>query len=134
MLIDASAIVAALVGEPEARGFDEAIAASAVRLTHPLSLWEAATAVSRIKRIATEAAHRDVEAWLAGGGIGVEGTGRDDAAAALAAHARYGKGRGHPANLNMADCFSYAMAKRRGLKLLYKGDDFALTDIESALG
>ena len=42
---------------------------------------------------------------------------------------RYGKGTGHRAKLNMGDCFSYAFAKRYGLKLLYKGDDFVHTDL-----
>ena len=52
-----------------------------------------------------------------------------DAAAAIDAFARYGKGRGHPAQLNMADCMAYACARNRGLKLLYKGNDFAATDL-----
>ena len=52
-----------------------------------------------------------------------------DTTLAIGAFARYGKGCGHPARLNLADCLSYACAKRRGLKLLYKGDDFAKTDM-----
>jgi ribonuclease VapC len=50
---------------------------------------------------------------------------------ALHAHARFGKGV-HPAKLNMGDCFAYACARANGVPLLYKGDDFALTDIEPA--
>ncbi len=53
--------------------------------------------------------------------------------AAYAAFVAYGKGSGHPAGLNFGDVFSYALAKVRGLPLLYKGDDFAHTDIASAL-
>ena len=49
---------------------------------------------------------------------------------ALDAYARFGKGR-HPARLNMGDCFAYACARSHGVPLLYKGDDFALTDIEA---
>ena len=53
---------------------------------------------------------------------------------ALAAMDRYGKGRGaEPAVLNYGDLFSYALAKARDLPLLYKGDDFARTDVRSAL-
>ena len=52
-----------------------------------------------------------------------------DTTLAIGAFARYGKGRGHPARLNLADCLSYACAKRLGAKLLYKGDDFARTDL-----
>jgi ribonuclease VapC len=50
-----------------------------------------------------------------------------------AAHVRFGKGTGHPAALNFGDLFAYALAKARGLPLLYKGADFAQTDIDSAL-
>ncbi|MBO6724813.1 MAG: type II toxin-antitoxin system VapC family toxin [Rhizobiaceae bacterium] len=46
---------------------------------------------------------------------------------------RYGRGSGHPAKLNFGDCFAYALAKTRNLPLLFKGDDFIHTDIESAL-
>jgi len=48
---------------------------------------------------------------------------------ALSAHERFGKGTGHPAQLNMGDCFSYAVAKTAGVPLLYKGRDFAQTDL-----
>ena len=50
---------------------------------------------------------------------------------AFQAYGRFGKGR-HPARLNMGDCAAYALAKSRGWPLLYKGEDFALTDIERA--
>ena len=43
--------------------------------------------------------------------------------------ARFGKGSGHPAQLNLGDCFAYAMAKQHGVPLLYKGDDFSQTDL-----
>jgi ribonuclease VapC len=46
----------------------------------------------------------------------------------------YGKGTGHPAGLNFGDLFSYALAKSRGVPLLFKGDDFARTDIAAAVG
>jgi len=52
---------------------------------------------------------------------------------ALAAFSRYGKGRGHPAELNLGDCFAYALAKEREEPLLFKGEDFPKTDIEPAL-
>ena len=45
------------------------------------------------------------------------------------AHSRYGRGSGHPARLNFGDCFSYALARVTGEKLLFKGEDFALTDV-----
>jgi len=64
----------------------------------------------------------DVEVW----------DGEGLAAASLAAYLRFGRGF-HPARLNLADCFAYALAKRLDAPLLYKGDDFAKTDIRSAL-
>jgi ribonuclease VapC len=54
------------------------------------------------------------------------------AEAAHVAFVRYGKGRGHPAQLNLGDCMSYALAKTIDVPLLYKGEDFALTDIRAA--
>jgi ribonuclease VapC len=58
----------------------------------------------------------------------------DNVVAGLAADAfmRYGKGRSHPAQLNFADCLCYALAKNLGAPLLYKGDDFIHTDVQSA--
>jgi len=55
-----------------------------------------------------------------------------DADAAYDAFVVYGKGSGHPASLNFGDLFSYALARTRGVPLLFKGDDFAQTDVESA--
>jgi ribonuclease VapC len=57
---------------------------------------------------------------------------RETATAAVAAFAAYGKGRGHPAQLNLADCMSYACARTYGVPLLFKGNDFSKTDIASA--
>ena len=57
---------------------------------------------------------------------------RSEADAAYAAFVTYGRGSGHPAGLNFGDVFSYALAKVRGLPVLYKGADFAQTDIRSA--
>ena len=53
--------------------------------------------------------------------------------AAYAAFVAFGKGSGHPAALNFGDVFAYALAKVRGLPLLFKGNDFAETDIEPAV-
>jgi ribonuclease VapC len=53
----------------------------------------------------------------------------EHATVAVEAFACFGKGRGHPAQLNLADCLSYACAKRRGVPLLYKGNDFSRTDL-----
>ncbi len=67
--------------------------------------------------------------------LGFEVAGIDSPAASIAADAaeRYGHGSGHPARLNFGDCLSYAVAKQLEAPLLYTGDDFSHTDIESAL-
>ncbi len=59
--------------------------------------------------------------------------GSAEADVAYAAFVTFGRGSGHAANLNFGDLFSYALAKIRGLPLLYKGDDFSKTDVASAL-
>lgn len=54
-------------------------------------------------------------------------------AIAQAGYSRFGRGSGHPAKLNMGDCFSYALARTRNLPLLFKGDDFPRTDVSPAV-
>jgi len=73
-----------------------------------------------------------VEALLGQAGIEVIAIDDNIAKKAVAAYAAFGKGRGHPAQLNLADCMSYACAKSYRVPLLFKGNDFAQTDIRSA--
>jgi ribonuclease VapC len=75
---------------------------------------------------------RDFDLFIAAAGIELIPVDADQAQIAREAFRRYGKGRS-PAGLNYGDCFSYALAKATGLPLLFKGADFARTDIESAL-
>jgi len=77
-------------------------------------------------------AAEDVSAFLGTAGIGIAPITEQEAMVALEAFARYGKGRGHPAQLNMGDCFAYAVARTHRTSLLFKGDDFAKTDIPPA--
>ena len=72
-----------------------------------------------------------VEATVSDLGIDVVDITADQTSTAIQAFFRYGKGR-HRAQLNFADCFTYALAKSRGLPLLFKGDDFSRTDIVPA--
>ena len=65
--------------------------------------------------------------------ISIAAVTEQQARAALAAFGSYGKGSGHPAGLNFGDCFAYALAKISGEPLLFKGTDFARTDIKAAL-
>lgn len=130
MFIDSSALVAILLREPEADHLaDRMSGQSRTLLTSPLAIFETTAALVRVKRISAAAAEARVRAILAMAGIEIVSI--DDAVgrAAIDAFERYGKGRGHPAQLNMGDCFSYAIARLSGVELLYKGDDFARTDL-----
>lgn len=128
MIVDASAIVAMISREPDAEGLMDRLRSAVSATTHPVSVFEAAMALSRLNRIALETGLADVMEFLSQADMRVEALDASHGAAAVAAHACYGKGR-HPARLNMGDCFSYAVAKGRGLPLLYKGEDFAQTDL-----
>lgn len=70
-----------------------------------------------------------LDEFLEASGIQIEPVTPQQARIARQAYARYGRGSGHPASLNFGDCFSYALAKEKGLPLLYKGDDFVQTDL-----
>ena len=129
MFVDSSALVAILLREPEADRLADRMTGQSVLLTSPLAIFETVAALMRAKRISAAAAEARVRAVLMAAGIEVVSI--DDAAgrAALDAFERYGKGGGHPAQLNMGDCFAYALARLSGVALLYKGDDFARTDL-----
>ena len=102
-----------------------------VRLTSPLAIWESVSNVSRILAIEHEHAQRLVEEFLADFMIVTTPIVPAMTSLALDARRRFGKGR-HPAALNFGDCFAYACARHHKIPLLYKRNDFAQTDIESA--
>jgi ribonuclease VapC len=133
MFVDASAIVAILNREPEADIFAEAIEQNAGGLTSAIAVYEATLALCRIRHVTIEEAAADVHEFMSVAGVQHMPITATETRTALAAFARYGKGRGHPARLNMGDCFAYAMARNLGVPLLFKGDDFPRTDIESAV-
>ena len=128
MIVDASALVAIIQEEPDAELLIDRLEIDGRRSTHGISLFETVVAVARESRREPDVAERTVRRFLARADIAILAIGSREASAALDAFSRYGKGR-HPAKLNMGDCFSYACAKVRGVPLLYKGDDFAKTDL-----
>lgn len=91
-------------------------------------MYEAALAVSRVRRIPVDRAVRLVERLLAVADISNTPITPEIGHLALEAFARYGRGH-HPARLNMGDCFAYASAQNLGVPLLCKGGDFSQTDI-----
>jgi ribonuclease VapC len=131
MFVDASALVAMIMVEPDAADLAKRMERHALRITSPMAVWETVVAVARALDISPGAAEIVVEDFLRLSRIEVEAVPPHARHAAVEAHARFGKGR-HPAGLNFGDCFAYACARHGRMPLLYKGDDFAQTDIEIA--
>ncbi len=130
IVVDTSALIAIAFAEPEREAFIRAIEESGKALISSVSVVEARMVVYGRR------GHRAVvmlDDLLRLPMFELVAPGPAEADAAYAAFVAYGKGSGHPAGLNFGDVFSYALAKRHGLPLLFKGDDFAQTDIPSAL-
>ena len=130
MIIDSSAIMAIVRNEPERQAFITAIADASRRLLAAPNLLEAAIVV---ERLGDPTLVREFDTVLAD--LQVESVPFTAAHAQIArdAYRDFGKGSGHPAQLNFGDCFAYALAKDTGEPLLYKGDDFGYTDVRSAV-
>ena len=130
IVVDSSAIVAIARREAEREMFSRVLVREEVCLLSAVSLHE--TSLVLTGRAPDRGAWTVLQKLL--WEMGIEVVAFDLAAARLAHEAflRFGKGR-HPAALNLGDCASYALAKQRGAPLLYKGNDFARTDIVSAL-
>ncbi|MFF8801883.1 MULTISPECIES: type II toxin-antitoxin system VapC family toxin [unclassified Methylobacterium] len=129
MFVDASALIAIATGEPEGKALAERLETAGAAITSPVAVYEAVLGIARKKQGGLEAARADVAMLLDLARIGLVPITPEDADRALDAFARYGKGTGHPARLNMGDCLAYAVARSHGMPLLYKGEDFALTDL-----
>ena len=128
MIVDTSAVLAILFGEREARRCDEAIAQAPRCRMSAVSFLEAAIVLE--SRSGAEAGH-ELDAFLEAAAIELAPVTPDHARAARRAWRRFGKGN-HPAGLNFGDCFSYALAESKREPLLFKGEDFARTDIEAS--
>jgi len=126
IVVDTSAIMAVLLREQYADVCSKALDAESALLISAGTLAELfiVSGGRRIAHRATDLVHRL--------GINVVTVTEATARQIGEAHARWGKGF-HPANLNFGDCFAYVLAKERGCPLLYVGDDFAKTDIASAI-
>jgi ribonuclease VapC len=131
MFVDASAWTAVILREPERERLRDVLADADIILTSPIANWETVRAVLREAKDTTKEASARLALLQARIGVRLVEIGAAEGEIALEAHARFGKGV-HPARLNMGDCFAYACAKVHGVPLLYKGGDFALTDIEAA--
>ena len=128
MIIDTSAILAILFREPDAERFASAITAASSRRISAATLLE--TTIVLEGRSGPTAAH-ELDAFLKRAQIELEPVTPEQAQTARQAWRRFGKGN-HPAGLNFGDCFAYALAKATREPLLFKGNDFELTDIPPA--
>jgi ribonuclease VapC len=128
--VDTSAIVAIAFAEAEREAFVQAIQQADKALISSVSVVEARMVVHARRGQRAVVLLDDV---LRLPMFEVVAPGPAETDAAYAAFVAFGKGSGHPAGLNFGDVFSYALAKVRGLPLLFKGNDFSETDIASAL-
>ncbi len=130
MIVDSSAVLTILFGEEEAAQYDRAMTEASLCRMSVVNFLEAAMVLeSRIG----DAGGRNLDAFIAETPIELAPVTVEHAYAARRAWRRYGKGN-HPAGLNFGDCFAYALAETTGEPLLFKGGDFALTDVEDAFG
>lgn len=126
IVVDSSALMAIVIGEPERRHFldllDKAggILISSATVIETRMVAHGRGGQAFLDKLDTVIRNYEFEIVPPGAG---------EIAAAHAAFITYGKGSGHPAQLNFGDLFSYALAKVRGLPLLFKGGDFAHTDV-----
>ena len=128
MVLDTSAIVAILLDEPERPAFDRLIEHDPTRLVSAITRVEATFVIESRKG---EPGRARLDRFFQLTGAEVVATTPEQVEIACEAFRRYGKGR-HRAGLNLGDVFAYALARITGEPLLFKGVDFAQTDIESA--
>lgn len=130
MILNTSTIIAAIANEPDGARFQRAIqGAEFLAISAVTDLGTRIVLHGRGQTLLAQA----FDLLLQRAGIEVVPLDAELAHAAFEAFQRFGKGQGHPAQLNIVDCVVYALAKNRDEALLFKGDDFARTDITAAL-
>jgi ribonuclease VapC len=130
VVVDASAIVAVLTEESDGETLAAELDRAAGSITSVIAVWESAASISRKTGRRAEQELTDILAYLDLAEIEILPVDLTVAAEAITAFDRYGRRSGHRADLNMGDCFAYAFAKTRDVVLLYKGKDFAFTDVQ----
>lgn len=128
VVVDTSALVAIILGEPEADALLDRLETTERRYTTPLVVLETVMVLSSYLKLGVAEIRATVLQVLQVAGIDVVPITAQMGALAVEAFAAFGKGR-HPARLNLGDCMSYAAAKAYRAPLLYKGDDFSKTDL-----
>ena len=125
MVLDTSALLALLLDEPEAEDFRIAVEDDTTRLVSAATLLETALVIEARKG---EPDGRELDTLIRAAEIAVVPVDAEHVTEARRAYRRFGEGR-HAAGLNVGDVFAYALARTAGEPLLFKGDDFAKTDI-----
>jgi len=126
MIIDASAIIAILRDEPDADSYARAIADAPSRYLSAVNFVESAVVIDASR---DPIASRRFDEFIIEAGISIEPVTDRQAQIAREAYRDFGRRSGHPAKLNFGDCFAYALAKTLREPLLFKGTDFAHTDV-----
>ena len=129
MIIDTSALLAIIRYEPEAPICARLIEQAEVRRMSAGNLLEAAIVTDAI---GDPVASRRLDELIEVAGIIIEPVTVEQARIGRDAYRDFGRGSGHPAQLNFGDCFAYALAKTTGEPLLFKGQDFNHTDLRPA--
>lgn len=130
MIIDSSVLVAIVLEEPGSQSFIDQIAEAPTRFISAASFLECSVVLSR--RLGPNGVH-DFRTLLEKSRIQIVEFSEVQALIASTAYQRYGKGMGHPAQLNILDCCTYALTAHLNEPLLFKGNDFVLTDLPLAL-
>ena len=125
MIVDTSALIAILRGEPGAIALREKLLQAAEPRISAGTLLEARMVAER------DGGVMDLNALLSAAGVEIVPVDEAQVDAAHDGFRRFGKGR-HPAGLNYGDCFAYGLARLLGEPLLFKGEDFSLTDVDAA--
>ena len=128
VFVDTSALVAFIAGEPERATIATTVTSDPDPLWSAMTCWETVVALRNSYKLTLEDARQEVALTAANMELRLVRIDGDELAIALDAYETYGKGR-HLAKLNMGDCFAYACTKTNNARLLYKGDDFARTDL-----
>jgi ribonuclease VapC len=129
VIIDSSALIAILKREPDWRRFAAALDSADTARLSAATYAEISVVVQRLKDPALD---DEIDELIQYFDIDVEPLTAEQAKIARRAYRDYGRGSGHPANLNFGDCFSYALAREKREPMLWKGDDFGHTDIRPA--
>jgi len=130
MIVDTSALVAILRHEPEHLAFAKALDMAGILQMSAASYLELSIVIDGRR---DPVMSREIDELIERFDIRIEPVTPEQARIARQAYRDYGRGSGHPANLNFGDCFSYALARAKREPILFKGDGFSHTDLRPAV-